>query len=307
MTGSFKRLWGYLAVLLSACFFALVSTLTKVAYSLGMTPLQVLTLQSCTAFLILLAYSLVFSPRSLRIARDMLPRLAVQSIIGGLGTSTLFLYALKYLPASFSTMLLFTYPVLVTLGAYVFLQQKVLRVQLIAVGIAAGGTMLSTQFWLLASRSLNWTGILFGLGSAIAYSFFILYGENILQRIEPLTTLIYMQLFSALVLVLVQLPGYTLQGIPLTVNWVQFFIGVSLATIASILPFWLLLEGIRRIGASKAAVLGTFELPVAFLFAYIFLGERFGVYQLAGAILITASVVILRITDLDSPEVKSHR
>lgn len=295
-----KRYWGYIAVILAACFFAVIGTLTKVAYNLNMTTLQILTVQAVMASSILLCYGLIFRPQVLYIDKRQIPKLIIQGIVGSLGTAFLFSSALLYLPVSLSTMLLFTYPVFVTLGAFIFFREAVKTTHLLAVALAVGGTMLSTQFWQIAAGSLTWRGILFGLGSALAYSFFILYGEYILNRLEPLTALTYIQVFSTIVLVLYQLPAYIFKSAVLVANWSQFLIGIAMATVASIVPFWLLLEGIKYIGATRASVIGVLELPVAFVFAFAFLGERFGLWQAAGAVCIIASVFLLRLKDGNS-------
>jgi len=298
MAGIYARYWGYIAVTLSASLFAQISVLTKVAYKLGMTPWQILTLQSLLASLILLIYSLLFRPKVLRISKRQIPKLLAQGLVGSLGTSLFVSFALLYLPASLGIMLLFTYPVLVTFGAFIFFRETIRISHLAALGLAAGGTMLSTQFWQIAAGSLEFKGILLGLASAVTYAFFNLYGEHILNSMEPLTALIYVQLFSSIGLVLYQLPGYMAKNAVLAANWPQFLLGLTMATAASIVPFWLLLEGIKHIGATKASIIGTLELPVTFLMAYVLLDERFTIWQAFSAILIITSIFLVRLQDL---------
>ena len=298
MVGISSRHWGYIAVALAAGFFALVAIFTKLAYGIGMTPLQLLTLQSLIASGILGVYGLLFRPAVLRIEREMVPKLMVQSLIGSLGTSYLISYALLYLPASLAIMLLFTYPVLVTLGAYIFLKEKIRSQHILALALALGGTVLSTQFWRVATDTVEFVGIIFGLGSGAAYAFFNVYGEHILHKIEPLTTLTYVQVFSSIGLLIFQLPEYLRGETGWTVGGSELLLGLALATVASIIPFWLLLEGIKRIGATKASIIGTLELPITFILAFILLQERFSTWQFAGGILIIASVFIVRLSDI---------
>jgi drug/metabolite transporter, DME family len=292
-----KRYVGYGAVMLSAFFFALISQLTKIAYNNGMTPLQLLTLQSGTAALILLGYTALFNRAALRVPAGMILKLLAHGLLGSLATNVLYAVALLYLPASMGTMLLFTYPILVTLGAFVFFHEKVKATQILALAVAVAGTMLSTQFWQISRESLEFKGILLGLGSAVAYSFFNLYGEHILNKIEPLTSLTYIQMFSALSLVLYQLPVFLSGQAVLVSNSTQFVIGVSLGTVASIVPFWLLLIGIKHIGSSKASIIGTLELPAVFVLSSVFLHEQLSAWQVAGAILILFSIVMIRLGD----------
>ncbi|HEX3015772.1 MAG TPA: DMT family transporter [Desulfobacteria bacterium] len=294
MLGLSHQYWGYTAVVLAACFFAQISILTKFAYSLGMTPWQILTLQSLVAFLVLYIYMRRFKPELLKISDKMLVRLLVYSIVGSLTTSALSYYALLYLPASLSIMLLFTYPALVVIGAYLFFHQRVLTHQIIALLLTLAGTMLSTRFWQVTANSLQFKGILFGLGSALAYAFFNLYGEHILAKTEPLTTLVYVQFFSALALIGWQIPAYLRGSAVLFGNLPQLLLGIVMATLTSLLPFWLLLEGIKQIGSAKASIIGSLELPATFLLAFIFLHEKFNLWQAIGAGLILTGILLIR-------------
>jgi drug/metabolite transporter (DMT)-like permease len=62
---------------------------------------------------------------------------------------------------------------------------------------------------------------------------------------------------------------------------------------ATVLPGFLLAEGMRRIGASKAAIISSAG-PVATIFlAYIFLGETISQMQMAGTALIIAGVLLV--------------
>ncbi len=297
MPGFLQRYIGYRAVILSACFFALISQLTKLAYSYGMTPLQLLTLQSGIAAMLLVVYALLFRPQVLRIPSGFMPKLLAHSLIGSLGTNVLYALTLLYLPASLGTMLFFTYPMLVTLGAVTFFGQKIKMTQALALGLAVTGIVLSTQFWQVTGGSLELKGILLGLGSAAAYAFFILYGEHILATMQPLTSLTYVQAISAIGLIFYQLPSYTAGQAVLFNGTKQLFIGISLATLASIIPFWLLLAGIKHIGASKASIIGTLELPVVIVMSHLFLHEQLSGWQVAGAILILCSILTVRMVD----------
>ncbi len=302
MAHGFKRYWGYVAVALSSTFFALVAILTKVAYGLGMTPWLLLTLQSLFASILLLLYAFLFRPGDLRVSQNLLPKLLAQAGVGSLGTSFLYLSALLYLPASISSMLLYTYPVLVTLGAFLFFREKIGATHLLALALALGGTILSSQIWQASAGSSWLKGIFYGLASAASYSFFILYGEHILHRVKPFTTLVYVQVFSSVILLLYRLPWFLEERRPPSLTPLQLLLGFAVGTVASILPFWLLLEGINYIGASKTSIVSTLELPVTFLLAFVFLGEKFNLWQGIGAVLIVTSVFVVRLRDLRLPD-----
>jgi drug/metabolite transporter (DMT)-like permease len=66
-----------------------------------------------------------------------------------------------------------------------------------------------------------------------------------------------------------------------------------MAAVSTVLPIVLTAEGIRRIGASHASIVGSVG-PVATIFlGFAFLGEAITLVQLAGAALVLAGVLIV--------------
>jgi len=66
-----------------------------------------------------------------------------------------------------------------------------------------------------------------------------------------------------------------------------------LATFASILPFYMVLVGIERLGADQAAILSTFELPMTFIMAAVFLNEFPTRDQWIGGGLVMGGILLL--------------
>lgn len=280
----------------SAALFAVVALLTKVGYALGMTPGQILTLQTTISFLtLLLLVSINSKQGAWRVGRRQLAGLLVQGLVGSLAASYLFSSSLLYIPAALGAMLLFTYPVLVTLSSFVLFHAKVSAKEWLALLLAVAGTGLSTRFWQAAGNSLQLRGILLGLGSAVAYTFFILYGERLANQVELMISLLYIQGFSSIFLISFRLMLH--HGPLFATSWQQFLIGLIMATAASILPLWLLLVGIKNIGAAKASIISTLELPITFLLAFLLLHEQFGWYETCGALLVIIAVLVLRSQD----------
>jgi drug/metabolite transporter (DMT)-like permease len=67
--------------------------------------------------------------------------------------------------------------------------------------------------------------------------------------------------------------------------------GVLLGILGTVLPIVCFNAGIPRIGGGLAALLGSLELPVAVLVAYLLLGEPLSWWQGAGIALILAGIV----------------
>lgn len=111
-----KTQLGYLYMLLSAMTFASMSVFMKRAYALGMTPWSFAVLQSIFA----LAQLTLLKRREPTPAAPR-PRAAWQVLLlfalAGAGAGISFNVALVHLSMSLGTILLFTYPAFVALGA----------------------------------------------------------------------------------------------------------------------------------------------------------------------------------------------
>jgi drug/metabolite transporter (DMT)-like permease len=74
--------------------------------------------------------------------------------------------------------------------------------------------------------------------------------------------------------------------------WLWLILIALVSTVVAVSAFF---AGLRRVGPSEAAILSTFEPPVTVVLAFLVLGERLTVPQLAGGALVLAAVVLLQL------------
>lgn len=267
----------------------MTSILLKTAFNIGLTPFETLALQSWLASALLVLFTVIFKREIFRVSARTLGVLAFQGLIGSLGTSVLYAYALVHLPVSVAILLLYLYPVLVLGAGVLFWHKSVGRQEIFALLLTLTGTLLASGV-LAGVGEVSLIGVLLGLASAVAYAIFNVVGEVALREISPLAAMSFSQWFSSIGLILyirggwTHIPWHTLQ---------IWWIGIALATIASIFPFYLILVGIQHIGSDQAAILSTFELPMTFLLAALFLREFPGWNQWIGGMLVLAGIVLL--------------
>ncbi len=70
-------------------------------------------------------------------------------------------------------------------------------------------------------------------------------------------------------------------------------LAIALAIFCTLIPSFLMNEGIRIIGSGRAAILGVFGPVVTLFLGALILGETIGSIQLAGAALIIGGVVLI--------------
>ncbi|WP_407313273.1 DMT family transporter [Desulfosporosinus sp. SB140] len=296
-----RRWQGVGAVLTAGTGYACMSILVKGAYQLGLGPTQVIALQSWIASILLFGYVVCFKRGIFKISLRMLGLLALQGVVGAMGTSLLYAYALIFLPVSVAILLLYLYPALVLAAGVILWHKKVGRKELVAFILTLGGTTLASGI-LSGVSGVAWAGILLGLASAIAYALFNLVGEVVLAQVSPLVAMCYTQWACAVSLVIV------MKGEVMRIPWQNlqtWEVGFLLATVASIIPFYMILVGIERLGADQAAILSTFELPMTFVLAAIFLNEFPTKVQWIGGSLVLAGILLLNWRNKKNEEISN--
>lgn len=276
-------------MLASAACFGAAAIFIRFSYSLGLSTWQTMSIQSVSSSLLLLMGVLAFSPEVLRISRRQLAQLYLQGLMG-LATSVFFFMALEYVPAGVAGLLLYTYPIMVAVGAALAFKEWLVPRQVLFLITGLVGISLTVGVGPGVVEGIAATGVWLGLGAAVSYALFNLYGQHILGQLAPWPVTVFTQWASTTTLLALKPPWIVFhEPLPL----LGIIMGVLLATVAGIIPFYLLLKGITYIGASRAALASISEVPVTMLLAFVFLGESMQPVQLAGAFLILGSVFLM--------------
>lgn len=285
---------GTLLVLVSAAGFGTLAILAKVAYAAGVSPMVALNWRFILASLLMAAY-LGLTRLSWRVTRR---EAVILLLLGGVGYATmssLFFSALRFIPASATSMLLYTYPAFVSLLSYLFWRTPLGRRHLIALLAAGLGTFL--LLWSPELR-LNSTGTTLGLGAAVVYSFYLLANQHLTPGVNPAVASWYIITGAAATFTLLNVAQGTLTGTLTPLGWVALAL---MAFFSTTLAIGTLLAGIRLLGAAPASILSTFEPLVTVLLALVFLGERLSRGQAAGGAFIAAGVLLLHLPAPGSP------
>jgi drug/metabolite transporter (DMT)-like permease len=276
---------GVALVVGSACCFGTLGVFGKLAYRLGLTTPQLLSYRFGLAAL-LLWLAAAITHQGLPPRRSLLG-LAIMGGAGYVGQSGSYFSALHFIPASTNALLLYTFPVAVTLLAALLFHESLGWMKLGAVGLAFLGTMLVVEAQLRAAAPI---GIALGLGSAAFYSGYILYGSRLLPGLPPVSaTAVIMTSAATVWTVYASINGQ------LAVDWTlpRLSLIASFAVVGTTIPVLTFILGLRLVGPSRAAILSTFEPASTVLLAVIILGELANPIQYVGGALILASVVLL--------------
>src|SRR5438128_10050135 len=151
---------GVALVIGSACCFGTLGVFGKLAYRLGLTTPQLLSYRFGLAAILLWVAAMIL--RQGLPPRRSLVGLALMGGAGYVGQSGSYFSALHFIPASPDALLLYTFPVVVTLLAALLFREALSWVKLGACGLAFLGTLLVVEAQLHAAPAI---GIVLGLGS----------------------------------------------------------------------------------------------------------------------------------------------
>ncbi|EYE87977.1 membrane protein [Fervidicella metallireducens AeB] len=284
---------GYIYAIISAIFFGSAGIFVKNGYSNNFTPVDLLMLQYIIAGVILFFICLFKYKKDLSLNSTTIKKLLIQGAIGNTLMTVFFYSSFKYLEVSVATMLLYTYPAMVALFSFLFFGEKITRRKATAIiGTFLGCVLVLNIFSFEFNFELK--GILFGILSAVFYSFMNIYAQNLVDEVPPIVVTFYTTIFSLLVLIIFnfnfieKLPYVTLNSLSNA---------ALLAFFCEIIPLTLLYGAIKYIGPVITSIISTLEIPSAAIFSYFIMGEKFTLNQISGIVIIVFCVILLKKDD----------
>jgi len=295
-TGIRKEVIAGLLVFLGAICFSAKAVLVKLAYRYEVDSVSLLTLRmifSLPAFLLVawLASRSRNSRSQPLTSRDWF-YILVFGIAGYYLASILDFTGLQYITASMERLILFIYPTLVLVLSALFLGKPIRREQYVALGLTyVGITLAFAQGMSLAGQSDFVKGAIFIFFSALSYATYLIGSGNLLPRLGTwrYTSLAMSAACGAVIVHHGLLYQWQLFDFPAQVYWLSFL----MAMLSTVLPAFLVSEGIRIVGSGNASIIGSVGPISTIVLAYIFLDERLGAWQWLGTVLVIGGVVLI--------------
>ena len=282
MTG---RMVGTFLVLLSAAVFAAIAVAAKYVYAEGGTPETLLCVRFGVAAVVLWIYLLLRGRSTLLGYGKTVGFFGVGGLLYG-GMSLLLFAALVRIPVSMAVMLLYTFPAMVAVLSTLLLGERMTIQKVVALVLCLAGTVL-----ILGGPvgGLDTTGVLLGLGSAVAYAFYVVFGSALLANEARDRGFAYLMISTAVVVTFYGAIGGSLD-FGLSLGATALLVAIGLGTAVAVTSFF---TGLRQVGTTRAAIISTFEPVVAAILSVSLLAEVMTSRQIVGGLLILSAVVIL--------------
>ncbi len=290
-----SNLVAVLLVLLGAICFSSKAVMVKLAYRYEVDSASLLALRMLFAlpFYLAVAYwSNQKMPHTYKMSSKDIAYMVLFGVLGFYVASLCDFIGLQYITASLERLVLFAYPTLVILLSAIFLKQKIetrqygaLILTYLGIGIAfidknnfdSENQILLGAFWVFLA--------------ALAYAIHLIGSGHLLPKIG---TMRYTSIVMISACVAVILHNAVVNQLALFDFEIEVYVlGMMMAVLATVLPSFLVMHGIKIIGASNAAIIGSIGPISTVALAYVFLDERLGGLQWLGTGLVIAGVLMI--------------
>lgn len=280
---------GYLFIIISAICSGILPIFLKMGYKLNLTLDTMLGMRFFLAAVFLVAWLGMNGRVKFSNFKNRLPGLALQGVLY-FGFSVCYMASAKYLPAALVSILFYLFPTIVVLIMTVFYREAMSAKRFIAMVFTFSGCLMVIDIF-NQQAEFNWWGIALGLGSALCFAIYNVWGQKLTRQSDPVVVTSFVMLVCSLCVMVTSTPVDLLNG-QLTLN--QWLIGLAMAIISSVISALCYLKGLSALGASRASILSTLEPAFTIFIAWLFLGERLSLVQMMGGISIIWGIIILQ-------------
>jgi len=201
-------------------------------------------------------------------------------------------WALTLIDASIERVLLFSYPAMVVLWHAVAARRRPETGVLLAMVATYVGIFFAMGGVDLAELRANLFGASLVLIAALTTAIYFLIGERYTHELGS-TRFAAIGMSSSAILLALHFVVFRSFGEIAALQAYDWVLLGILGIACMFVPGLLQAEGMRRVGAQRAAIGSTIGPPTTIVLAAIFLGERLNGWQLAGTALIVGSVLVL--------------
>ena len=283
---------GTLLCLASAAAFGAMAVFGKLAYAEGSTVGTLLATRfTLAALLFWIVVAAAGRRGSRRLARGDALRALALGAAGYACQAGAYFAALARIDASLLSLLVYTFPAIVTVSAIALGRERADHRRLAALALSSAGLLLVLAG--AGTGALDPLGAALGLAAALVYSAYILAGEPVAARVGA-------PLLAALVCTgaaITLTAGAAALGElrPAAVTPAGWGWLACLAAVSTVGAIGLFFAALRRLGPSRTAILSTAEPLVTVVLALLVFGEALGAIQVLGGMLIAGAVLALHL------------
>lgn len=290
-------LGGIVIALIGAICFSTKAIFVKLAYrdtQVDAVSLLALRMVFSLPFFLVSAFATSSKQANVKFTNRQWISVAIIGCLGYYISSLLDFLGLQYVTAGIERLILFIYPTLVLLMSAIVFKERIKPIQWVALIITYGGLMIAflSEVEFQSSHNKN-----FILGSvlificAFTYATYIVGSGRLIPMVGAAKFNSYAMSFASLGVLIhffitTEISLWNFSG---TVYLYSFL----MAILSTVIPSYLVVEGIKRIGSDNAAIVGSIGPVSTIAMAYFFLDENIFLLQIVGTLMILAGVLLV--------------
>jgi drug/metabolite transporter (DMT)-like permease len=294
LNGASYRAIGIALAFVGAALFSLKGVTTKLIYAYRADAVTLLALRmlfSVPFFLLAASWSGRNNSGAAPLSRRDIWAVIALGLLGYYLSSFLDFLGLLYISATLERLTLYLYPTLVLLLSVVFLKARARGADVAAIALSyAGIAMVFLSAGRLGGSNLQ-LGAALVFGSAFAYAIYLVAGTEVIKRIGSMRFTAYAMTVSSIAGILQFLALRPLDALVLPMaayGWLAV-----LAIFHTVLPVFMIGEALKRIGATRFAVIGAVGPVTTMAVDWAVLGEALNGAQIFGAMLVLSGVLLV--------------
>ena len=300
---------GELFLIAAAFLFSFNGIVSKLVLTSSLSALRLAQVRS-TGSLIILFFIVFFRSREkLRTTKKEIPQLAIFGALGIAAVQLGYFIAISHMHVSIALIIEFTAPIWIVLWIKYVRKLFVPRDMWIAIFLAFFGLLFVAQVW--KGQTLSTIGVIAATLDAFALSIYFLMGEKLSKTRDTESLTFYGFVFASLSW-LILLPIWkfpfrvfsekiNLQGIFSHYDSYGWVLILWIVVLGTIIPYLLVVTGIKSLSASTSSVIGMLEPVLAGIIAWWWLGESWKPLQILGACFVITGILIA-----DRARIKAH-
>ncbi len=245
-------------------------------------------------YIFILVRNKIQKPTEIRLTTKEWAWMLAIGLVGYYLASFFDFWGLQYISASVERLVLFIYPTIVVILYAILFKKKIQKIQYIALIITYLGILLAfvPDLKIGLQKNLAFGAFLIFM-SAFTYALYLIGNGEMVKKIGTTLFTCYAMLISTVMIML----HYWVVADHNIFNFesIVYYQCLIMAVFCTVIPSFLVSEGIKRVGSGNAAIIGSVGPMATIFMATYFLKESFNNWQIAGTICILVGVLMISI------------
>lgn len=283
-------------IIIAGIFWGCMGLFVRSLSEYGFDSMQITLIRLVSGAILLVTFALIYDKTLFKISIRDIPIFIGIGIFSVLMMSWMYFSAIMKSTMSVAVILLYTAPIWVLLASVLFYGEKFTYKKALALILAFGGCIAVSGF---SPGDISASGILFGLGSGIAYALYSIIGKYVLSKYSPITMTLYSFAIAAVGVLFISRPIEAMYIVIHNLDFVLLLKIVGIGAVSVFVPYLLYTIGLSKTPAGGAAIMASAEPMTATVLGIAVYKEPLGIGGAVGIVMILSAILILNIRNSD--------